>query len=107
MSQRSNDYLRQRSTLTEGTVQHSTAQKLEQRSQWGTRLSGVAPDCPVPQEDKAPTVDPAPNPNGWLTWQRTAPVRCAHRQQPWPTATKVVGGYKYPPTTTTIGIQVF
>jgi hypothetical protein len=31
----------------------------------------VAPDCPVPQEDKAPTVDRAPNPNGWVTWQRT------------------------------------
>jgi hypothetical protein len=70
-----------------------------------------APDCPVPQEDKAPMVDRAPNPNGRLTWRRTGqrivPVRCAHRQQPWPTATKVVGGYKYPPTTTTFGIQVF
>jgi hypothetical protein len=33
----------------------------------------------VPQEDKAPTVDSAPNPNDWLTWrhteQRTVPVR--------------------------------
>jgi hypothetical protein len=28
--QRSNDYLRQQSTLTEGTVQYSTAQKSEQ-----------------------------------------------------------------------------
>jgi hypothetical protein len=37
----------------------------------GTRLSGVAPDCPVPQEDKAPTVDSAPNSNGWVTWRRT------------------------------------
>ena len=38
-----------------------------------------ASDCLVPQEDKAPTVDRAPNPNGWLTWrhtgQRTIPVR--------------------------------
>jgi hypothetical protein len=55
-------------------------------SQRGTELSGVAPDCLVPQEDKAPTVDPAPNPNGWVTWRRTrqgtVPVRCAHRQQP-------------------------
>jgi hypothetical protein len=37
----------------------------------GTGLSGMAPDCPVPQEDKAPTVDFAPNPNGWVTWRRT------------------------------------
>jgi hypothetical protein len=71
-----------------------------------TRLSGVAPDCPVPQEDKAPTVDSAPNPNGWVTWQYTeqgtvfvwwhtglsgAPIASS-----LPTATKVVGGYKYP-----------
>jgi hypothetical protein len=61
----------------------------------GTGLSGVAPDCPVPQEDKAPTVDPAPNPNGWVTWRRTglsgAPIASS-----LPTATEVVGGYKYP-----------
>jgi hypothetical protein len=31
----------------------------------------VALGYPVPQEDKAPTVDQAPNPNGWLTWQHT------------------------------------
>jgi hypothetical protein len=37
----------------------------------GTGLSGVAPDFPVPQEDKAPTVDFALNPNGWVTWRRT------------------------------------
>jgi hypothetical protein len=30
-----------------------------------------APDCLVPQEDKAPTVDRAPNPNDWVTWRRT------------------------------------
>jgi hypothetical protein len=39
-------------------------QKSEQQSQ-------RAPDCPVPQEDKAPTVDRALNPNSWVTWQRT------------------------------------
>ena len=85
MCQQSNSYLRQR-TLTAGTLQHSTAQKSEQRSQRGTVLSGVAPYYPVPQEDKAPTVDQAPNPNGWVTWRRTeqgtVPIRCAHRQQP-------------------------
>jgi hypothetical protein len=40
-------------------------------SQRGTGLSGVAPDCPVPQEDKAPTVESALNPHGWVTWWRT------------------------------------
>jgi hypothetical protein len=37
----------------------------------GTGLFGVTSDCTVPQEDKAPTVDFAPNPNGWVTWRRT------------------------------------
>jgi hypothetical protein len=45
-----------------------------------------APDCLVPQEDKAPTVNQALNPNDWVAWWRTGqgtvPVRCAHRQQP-------------------------
>jgi hypothetical protein len=49
-------------------MSNSAAQKLEQQSQRGTGLSGVASDCPVPQEDKAPTVDSAPNPNSWVTW---------------------------------------
>jgi hypothetical protein len=77
---------RQQSTLTVGTVHHCSTQKSEQWSQRGTGLSGVAPDYPVPQEDKAPTVDSALNPNGWVTWRRTGhwtvPVRCANRQQP-------------------------
>jgi hypothetical protein len=37
----------------------------------GTRLSDVAPDYPVPQEDKASNGRPAPNPNGWVTWRHT------------------------------------
>jgi hypothetical protein len=58
-------------------------------------LSGVALDCPVLPEDKAPNGQNRQNPNGWVTWlaHRTmscgAPdcpvahrtVRCAHRQQ--------------------------
>jgi hypothetical protein len=62
--------------------------------QRGTRLSGVAPDCPVPHEDKASNGRPAPRPNGRMTWRRTGhypvahwTVRCAHRQQTSPTAT--------------------
>jgi hypothetical protein len=69
----------QRSTLTGAIVSNSAAQKSEQR------VRGAS-DCPVPQEDKAPTVARAPNPNGWVTWRRTrqctVPVRCTHRQQP-------------------------
>jgi hypothetical protein len=34
-------------------------------------LSGVAPDYPVPQEDKASNGRLLPNPNGWVTWRRT------------------------------------
>jgi hypothetical protein len=65
-----------------------------------------APDCPVPQEDKAPTVDSPPNPNGWVTWRRTGqctlPVRWhtglsgAPIASSLPTATLVVEGYNYP-----------
>jgi hypothetical protein len=60
--------------LTRATVDSAkvnNAAIVQRRSQRGTGLSGVAPDCPVPQEDKAPTVDLAPNPNGWVTWRRT------------------------------------
>jgi hypothetical protein len=42
-------------------------------------LSGVAPDCPVPQEDNGTNDQLLPNPNGWVTWRRTGqpivPVR--------------------------------
>jgi hypothetical protein len=63
---------RQRSTAKVLATWTVLRQKLEPRSQ-------RALDCPVPQEDKAPTVDFAPNPNGWVTWrctgQRIVPVR--------------------------------
>jgi hypothetical protein len=62
--------------------------------QRGTGLSGVAPDYPVPDEDKASNGRPAPSPNDKMMWRRTGQcpvahrtVRCAHRQQPSPTAT--------------------
>jgi hypothetical protein len=47
------------------------------------------------------------NPNGWVTWLTHRTVRCAHRQQPAPTVELVVGGYKYPTTTSTPTIQAF
>jgi hypothetical protein len=62
--------------------------------QRGTGLSGVAPDCPVPHEDKASNGRPAPSPNRRVMWWHTGhypvahrTVRCAHRQLPSPTAT--------------------
>jgi hypothetical protein len=62
----------QRSTLTDEQCSTVPRQKSEQ---WSQR----APNCPVSQEDKAPTVVRAPNPNGWVTWRRTGqgtvPVR--------------------------------
>jgi hypothetical protein len=85
----------------------------------GTGLSGVAPDCPVPQEDKAPTVDFTPNPNGWVTWRCTGSTQYLSSGAPdypvrpslaaSPTAMEVVGGYKYPPPpiTSFITIQAF
>jgi hypothetical protein len=80
-------------------VQRSTLQSEQCNSdvraegQRGTGLSGVVPDCPVPHEDKASNGRPAPSPNDRMAWRRTRhcpvahrTVRCAHRQQPSPTA---------------------
>jgi hypothetical protein len=74
----------------------SKAQKSER-----TRLSGVAPDCPVQLKDKRPQRSTAQNPNGCADVASTGQcpvvvgghrtVRCAHRQQPWPTATRWLG----------------
>jgi hypothetical protein len=36
------------------------------------------------------------NPNGWVMWLAHRTVRCAHRQQPLPTATLVVGAINTP-----------
>ena len=47
-------------------------------------LSGAAPNCPVPLEDKASNGQKLQNPNGWVTWLAHRTVRCAHRQQPPP-----------------------
>jgi hypothetical protein len=70
-------------------------------------LSGVAPDSPMPQDVRAPTVETVRTITvgcrGWCTGQ--CPVRPLTDSLPngwfggW--------GYKYPPTTTTPSIQVF
>jgi hypothetical protein len=59
-----------------------------------------ASDCPVSQEDKAPTVDPAPNPNGWVTvmWrhtgQGTVSVRWRTGLSGAPIASSLPNGYQ-------------
>jgi hypothetical protein len=66
-------------------------------------LSGTAPDCPVPPEDKAPTIETVRTLTvrwrGWRTGHYSMAhrtVRCAHRHLPAPTVELVVEGYKYP-----------
>jgi hypothetical protein len=107
------DYLvHQRSNGSNATVDWNRhLQKSEQVSEQAPEgasdseqcLSGAAPDCPVPHEDKAPTVETIRTLTvGWRGWRtgqcpvahRT--IRCAHRQHPAPTVELVVGGYKYP-----------
>jgi hypothetical protein len=44
----------------------------------GQCQSGVAPDCPVPLQDKASNGQKLPNPNGWVMW-------LAHRTVRWRT----------------------
>jgi hypothetical protein len=70
----------QLSTLTDEQCSTVPLQKSEQKVR-GT------PDCPVPHEDKAPMVDFAPNPNGWVTWRRTG--QCI---VPVPWRTRLSGG---------------
>jgi hypothetical protein len=59
-----NGYLRATVDYKSTDEVNSAAAEVKSRSQ-------RAPDCPVPQGDKAPTVDFAPNPNGWVMWRRT------------------------------------
>jgi hypothetical protein len=69
----------------------------------GTGLSGAAPDCPVPQDVRAPTVETVKTLTvGWRGWRtRQCPVahrtvRCAHRQTTSPTIGLVVGAINTP-----------
>jgi hypothetical protein len=88
----SNGYPAQRSTAT-NTLQHYSARTVRAEVRAVVRgapdseqcLSGAAPDCPVPLEDKASNGQKLQNPNGWVTWLAHWTVRCAHQQQPAPT----------------------
>jgi hypothetical protein len=76
-------------------VSKQCATEVSAASQRGTGLSGAPPDCRVPQEDKGANGQLLQNPNDWVTSWHTglsgAPIASS-----LPTATLVVGGYKYP-----------
>jgi hypothetical protein len=66
-------------------------------------MSGAAPDCPVPLEDKASNGEKLPNPNSWVTWLAHRTVsdgapNCLVRPSTiaTPNGCLVVEGYKYP-----------
>jgi hypothetical protein len=78
---------------TSGATTICTQWSTLQSEQCNSDVRG-APDSPVPHEDKASNGRPALGPNDKMTWRRTGHcplahriVRCAHRQQPSPTAT--------------------
>jgi hypothetical protein len=54
-----------------GTVSNNVATELEAQKSEGTGLSGVALNCPVKLEDKAPQRSTAQNPNGCADVART------------------------------------
>jgi hypothetical protein len=80
----------QQSTLMDEQYSTVPRQKSEQQ------VTG-APDCPVPQEDKAPTVARASNPNSWMMWrgtgQPTVLVRWCTRLSGAPIASSLPNGY--------------
>jgi hypothetical protein len=95
VSQQSNGSLRANNRLCRATVRYSAAAEVRAQKSEGTRLFGVAPDCPVQQDDKGSNGRIAPNPNGcadvarsrqctvtvrWHTGLSGAPI--ASRNQP-------------------------
>jgi hypothetical protein len=109
--QRSNGYFAQRSTAKArwsdeqwGTMCAESKPRVRGASNTKQCLSGAAPDCPVPLEDKASNGQKLENPNGWVAWlaHRTVsggapdcPVRPSTAA--CPNGCLVVEGYKYPP----------
>jgi hypothetical protein len=92
-----NGYLRATVDCKSTNKVNSAVEEVRATKSEGTRLSGVAPDCLVPQGDKAPTVDFTPNPNGWVTWRRTGqptvPIRWRTGLSGVPIASSLPNGY--------------
>jgi hypothetical protein len=95
--QRSNGHLR--ATVDSDSEQRKTVHAAEVRAevQRGTGLPGVAPDCPVPHEDKASNGRPAPTLSKRMTWQRTGHCPVRPSLAAFSNGYKLVGGYKYHP----------
>ena len=78
-------------------MQHSTATEVRAQKSECTGLSGVAPDCPVQQDDKGFNGRLAPNPNGWVdvarTEQCTVHVRWRTGLSGAPIASSLPNGY--------------
>jgi hypothetical protein len=71
VGQRSNDYLR---AAVDSAKSEQCNADVRAEGQRGTRLSGVAPNCSVPHEDKASNGRPAPSPNGRRTGLSGVPI---------------------------------
>jgi hypothetical protein len=102
--QRSNGYPAQRSTAT-APLRVNSEEQCAQSQSHSVRgapdseqdLSGGAPDCPVPLEDKASNGQLLQYPNGWVTWWRTGQCPVRPSTTAIPNGLLVVEGYKYPP----------
>jgi hypothetical protein len=88
--------------LTNATVRNSARQS-QNAPDTEQCMSGVAPDCPVPLEDRASNGRQLPNPNGWVTWLAHWTISggapdCLVRPSTaaTPNGLLVVEGYKYP-----------
>jgi hypothetical protein len=77
----------QRSTLIMNSTEQYTRQKSEQKVRGAPDL---APDCPVPHEDKAPNGRPAPTLTKRMTWRRTGHCPVAHRTAGAPIASSLL-----------------
>jgi hypothetical protein len=79
VSQRSNGSLHANGVLCRATVSYSIATEVRAQKSEGTGLFGVAPDCPVQQDNKTSRRSTTPNPNSCAnvahTGQCTVTVR--------------------------------
>jgi hypothetical protein len=100
--QRSNDSEAQRSTPTVACSMNSARTVRAESEQRQKAHRTVNSACPVrPRTSGAPRCQSSngrnhQNPNGWVMWLAHRTVRCAHRQQPSPTAVLVVGAINTP-----------
>jgi hypothetical protein len=95
VSQRSNGQLRPMVDCGEQWSAQKSEVRIAKSEHIG--LSGVPPDCPVPQDDKGLQRSTSPNPNGLLTWHAPDSEQCHVR---------CITGLSGVPSTTTTRIVV-